>query len=198
MREQSKAGKRRKNDWRFANRWFVGRGIDIGCGPDPLSKDDWPNITEVVPYDQDINPSSDGQFLPDIKDNEFDFVHSSHCLEHLVNTRSSLVNWLRIIKPGGFIICTVPEELLYEFGRWPSRWNPDHKNSFTLRFMPVMPHSVHLTSFLWKLPIDLEHLTLLTEGWDRNKAGQDQTLGDAECAIEFVIRKPLPEGVMPF
>jgi predicted SAM-dependent methyltransferase len=198
MEEASKAARRRKNDWRFTNRWFVGRGIDIGCGPDPLKKEDWPLITEVVPYDKELSSSADGQYLPDIKDGEFDFIHSSHCLEHLHNTRSSLTNWLRILKPGGFIICTIPEELLYEYGRWPSRWNPDHKVSFTMRAMPIIPGSINVPAMLWKHPVDVEHITLLTEGWDKTKAGQDQTLGDAECAIEFVVRKQVPPGVMPF
>lgn len=191
MDEQSKAKIRRQKDWRFENRWFVGRGIDVGCGPDPLSKDDWPKVEEVVPYDK-MYGNTDGQFLPEIKDEEFDFVHSSHCLEHLSNTRSSLVNWLRVLKPGGFIVCTIPEELYYEFGRWPSQFNDDHKVSFTLRSMPVIVSSTNVLHVLWKLPADLEHLTLLTEGWDSALAGKDQTLTGAECAIEFVVRKPHP------
>lgn len=196
MDEKTKATVRRKQDWRFSNRWLVGRGIDVGCGPDPLTPEDFPKITEVVPYDRELG-HQDGQFLPEIKDAEFDFVHSSHCLEHLVNTRSALTNWLRVLKPGGFIVCTIPEEFLYEFGRWPSQYNPDHKISFTMRSLPVIPSSLNIASLLWKLPVDLEHLTLLTEGWDKAKAGQDQTLGPAECAIEFVIRKPLPPNVFP-
>ena len=34
--EQSKAAKRRFDDGAFQSRYFVGRGIDIGGGPDPL------------------------------------------------------------------------------------------------------------------------------------------------------------------
>lgn len=191
MDEQSKAKVRRANDWRFANRWFVGRGIDVGCGPDPLKKEDWPKVTEVVPYDT-MYGNVDGQFLPEIKDGEFDFVHSSHCLEHLINPRAALVNWLRVIKPGGFIICTIPEEFLYELGKWPSRFNEDHKSSFTLRGMPIMPGSINVLNLLWKLPVDVEHITLLTENWNPAKIGLDQTMSGAECAIEFVARKPHP------
>ena len=189
MDECSKALPRRKADWRFSNRWFVGRGIDVGCGPDPLKKEDWPKVSEVVPYDT-MYGNTDGLFLPEIKDGEFDFLHSSHCLEHLANTRAAMVNWLRVIKPGGFIVCTIPEEFYYEFGRWPSRFNEDHKVSFTTRSMPIIPGSINLMNFLWRVSADVEHLTLLTEGWDPAKAGQDQTLMGAECSIEFVVRKP--------
>ena len=192
MDEQSKAARRRKNDWRFENRWLVGRVLDVGCGPDPMKKEDWAKITEVVPYDV-VFGNKDGQYLPEIKDAEFDCVHSSHCLEHLKDARSALTNWLRVIKPGGYIVCTVPEEYLYEYGLWPSRFNGDHKLSFTLRSMPVLPASTNIGHLLWKLPLDVEHLSLLTEGWDHTKAGQDQTLADAESAIEFVARKPHPQ-----
>jgi predicted SAM-dependent methyltransferase len=195
--EQDKAKKRRIFDPRFRNRWFVGDGIDIGCGPDPLKMEDWPNVTRIWPYDKDISPQCDGQYLTDIPNESFDFVHSSHCLEHLPNTRVSLTNWIRILKPGGFIVCTIPEEVLYEQGKWPSRWNPDHKVSFTMRSRPVIPMSTNIASMLWRLPVDLEHLTLLTDKWDVTKVGIDQTLGEAECAIEFVVRKPFPVDVVP-
>ena len=191
MDECSKANKRRRLDWRFVNRFFVGRGIDVGCGDDVLRKEDWPKITEVVPYDIVLG-NVDAQFLPEIKDAEFDFLHSSHNLEHLKNPRVALTNWLRVIKPGGFIVCTVPDELLYEQGKWPSRWNEDHRASFTLRSMPIIPSSINLAHLLWKMQVDVEHIELLTEGWDPAKLGQDQTmLGNvAECSIEFVVRKP--------
>ena len=189
MDEQSKSAARRKKDWRYSNRWLVGRGLDVGCGPDPLKKEDWPNVSEVVPYDKS-NGNIDGRFLPEIKDEEFDFVHSSHSLEHMTDVRTTLSNWLRVIKPGGFIVCTIPEEFLYERGRWPSPFNEDHKFSFTLRAIPIIPTSLNIAHMLWKLPVDVELISLLTEGWNPAKMSQDQTLSEAECAIEFVVRKP--------
>ena len=191
MDEQSKSRVRRIKDWRFTNRWFVGRGLDVGSGPDPLKKEDWPRMSEIVPYDVALG-NVNAQFLPEIKDSEFDFLHSSHCLEHLSNPRAALVNWLRVVKPGGFVVCTVPDELLYECGRWPSLFNADHKVSFTLRSRPIIPGSVNLTNLLWRLNVDVEHVELLTEGWDPAKMGQDQTMMGAECSIEFVARRPNP------
>ena len=184
-------------DNRFRDRWFVGDGIDIGCGDDPLDTSVWVNARSVRPYDRDRG-DRDGQFLEEVADGSFNFVHSSHCLEHLENPRAALHNWLRVLKPGGFIVCTIPEELYYEFAKWPSRWNPDHKNSFTMRSMPLIPTSQNVLQLLWRLPADVEHVTLLSEHWDPKKAGEDQTLGNAECAIEFVVRKQLPEKVMPW
>jgi predicted SAM-dependent methyltransferase len=198
MDEASKTTKRRlaSGDPRYKERWVVGRCIDVGCGHDPLKKEDWPRLTEVAPYDQ-ILGHRDATFLPEHADETFDTVHSSHCLEHLQNPRAALVNWLRVLKPGGFIVCTVPEELLYECGKWPSRFNPDHKNSFTLRGSSVMPQSINVLFLLWKVGVvlDVEHISLMTTGWDPAKFGTDQTAypdSAVECAIEFIIRKPDP------
>ena len=88
---------------------------------------------------------------------------------------------------------TIPEELLYESGKWPSRWNMDHKASFTMRGRPIIPTSMNLLWLLWKSGADVELVSLLTDQWDPSKFGTDQTLGPAECALEFVIRKPNPE-----
>ena len=77
MNETSKAAIRRFNDIRYANTYFKGAGIDIGCGPDPLSKfnQQFPLMTSLKPWDlQD----GDAQLMTNAKDETFDFVHSSH------------------------------------------------------------------------------------------------------------------------
>lgn len=191
MNEASKASERRHQDQRYANRWFVGRGTDVGCGPDPLDKSLWPNVTEVVPFDQDLG-DGDAQYMAEVPDESFNFVHSAHCLEHVKDPRAAIANWLRILKPGGFLVVTIPEEFLYENGKWPSRWNPDHKSSFTARALPIIPQSMSVLWLLFKSGADVEHLTLLTDKWDPSKYGTDQTIGPAECAIEFVLRRPDP------
>lgn len=38
MHEASKALMRRLHDNRFSTRYFVGNGIDIGCGPDSIAQ----------------------------------------------------------------------------------------------------------------------------------------------------------------
>jgi hypothetical protein len=90
-------------------------------------------------------------------------------------------------------VCTIPEEYLYENGLWPSRFNSDHKVSWTMRALPIIPMSINLLHLLWKLPVDVEHVSLLSANWNPDKRGTDQTMfSDAECAIEFVARKPDP------
>jgi SAM-dependent methyltransferase len=189
MREQEKAVARRKLDPRFAERWLVGDGIDVGCGTCPVSAADFPKIKNVIPWDAMFG-AGDAQYLTGVNDNTFDFVHSSHCLEHMVDVKVALKNWIRVTKPWGFVVVTIPDEFLYEHAYWPSRFNPDHKHSFTMRSEPVIPTSKNVLELLLGLwNVDVEHVTLLTSKFDKTAPRSvDQTLGEAECAIEFVLR----------
>ena len=131
MKECSKAIMRRLSQPNFVNRYFVGEGIDIGGGPDPLAvyQELLPRIASVRVWDKD---SGDAQFMEGVEDESFDFVHSSHCLEHLVEPQEGLANWFRILRPGGHLVITVPDEDLYEQGVFRSTYNSDHKWTFSV------------------------------------------------------------------
>ena len=131
MKETSKALIRRLQDTRYASTYFKGEGIDIGAGDDPIAKyaQQFPLMTGVKIWDQ---PDGDAQMMAGVADNTYDFVHSSHCLEHMRDPYETFDNWLRICKPGGHIIPTIPDEDLYEQGVWPSTHNPDHKMSWAI------------------------------------------------------------------
>ena len=89
MWEQSKAAKRRFSDGLFHSRYFVGEGIDIGGKPDPLHqfRGVFPMMREVRTWDLE---DGDAQYMEDVPDDRYDFVHSSHCLEHMVDVRTAL------------------------------------------------------------------------------------------------------------
>jgi SAM-dependent methyltransferase len=129
--EQSKAAKRRYYDGAFHSRYFVGQGIDIGREPDPLSQyaGIFPGMESVDTWDRQ---EGDAQHLIGVPNDRYDFLPASHCLEHLVDVFEALQNWTRVVKPGGHLIITVPDEDLYEQGTWPSRYNHDHKWTFTI------------------------------------------------------------------
>jgi SAM-dependent methyltransferase len=183
---------RRLHDVRFAVRYLVGDGIDIGSGDDPLLlyQELFPAIRSVRHWDL---PDGDAQMMAGVPDNSFDFVHSSHCLEHLHDPAEGLRNWLRILKPGGHMIVLVPDEDLYEQGQFPSNRNFDHKVSFTIhKDASWSRSSVNLMGILQRLGPDAQVLRLeLLDATYRYAAGaMDQTLTPiGECAIEFIIRK---------
>jgi SAM-dependent methyltransferase len=45
-----------------------------------------------------------------VKNESYDFVFSSHSLEHIANPLKAINEWLRIVKNGGHIIIIVPEK----------------------------------------------------------------------------------------
>lgn len=196
MHETSKAISRRLSDSRFATRYFVGDGIDIGAGEDCLGQyqELFPAMRQCRGWDME---DGDAQYLASLPDNSFDFVHSSHCLEHMHDPLEALKNWLRVLKPGGHLIVLVPDEDLYEQGTFPSTFNADHKWTFThCKPNSWSPRSINLTELISTLSdqaqllkmelLDATFLYSLKQRTDQTKT----PIG--ECASELIFRK-LPE-----
>ncbi|AMV25176.1 hypothetical protein VT84_12325 [Gemmata sp. SH-PL17] len=144
----------------------------------------------MTPFDA---PDGDAQDLARYPDARFDFLHSSHCLEHLRDPFAALANWVRVVRPGGHLVVLVPDEDLYEQGVWPSTFNAEHRHTFTVyKARSWSPVSVNVTDLVASvgdraeaLKIELLHHTFVP-----GPARADQTLNPvSECAIEFVLRK---------
>jgi SAM-dependent methyltransferase len=198
MKELSKSIPRRMRDPNFVRRYFVGDGVDIGGRPDPLSlyRELFPLMGDIRIWDLE---DGDAQLMSGVADETYDFVHSSHCLEHLRDPEEGLRNWLRIVKPDGYLIVTGPDEDLYEQGVFPSSFNADHKWTLTLhKERSWSPRSINLLGMLTRLgpQARVEKIELLTDSYRFNMPRYDQTLTPvAECGIEFIIRKaPLAEA----
>src|SRR4051794_15690432 len=94
-----------KRLWTDAERQLLtGKGIDIGCGRDPV----FPGVRGFDVADGDANCIT--KFVSDT----FDFVYSSHCLEHMHEPAAALAEWWKLVKPGGVLVVIVPDEDLYE------------------------------------------------------------------------------------
>ncbi len=138
----------------------AGKGIDIGCGPDPVK----PDARRFDLEDGDANVAS--QFVKE----QFDYVYSSHCLEHMHDARQTVLDWWKLVKPGGYLFVVVPDEDLYEQGVFPSRFNPDHKATFTIsKAKSWSPKSVNVLDLAQSLPGgQILSLQLQDRGYDRN------------------------------
>ena len=197
-RECSKAVRRRMGDSEFVARYFVGRGLDVGPGPDPLMlyMDVFPKIAGLDHFDR---PQGDAQLLDGIADESYDFLHSSHCLEHLRDCFTGIRNWFRVIRPGGYLIVTVPDEDLYEQGQFPSTFNSDHKWTFTIyKRQSWCDRSVNLFNLILGLgeTAEIKRLVQIETGYRYDIPRFDQTLTPfAESAIEFVVRKRSPQEI---
>lgn len=199
MHEQSKAAKRRFYDGAFQTRYFVGDGIDIGGKPDPLAQyvDIFPAMRSVSTWDME---DGDAQFLSGVPDDSYNFLVSSHSLEHMVDVREALQNWIRVVKPEGYLIITVPDEDLYELGHWPSKFNVDHKWTFTIyKRDSWSPKSINILDLLIEFSpqIEIERVVLLNDFFREafRKRGVDQTVTFvAECGIEVIVKKKKTSG----
>jgi len=198
MKECSKSIQRRLADPNFLRAYFVGSGIDIGGKPDPLAlyKSLFPLMTDIKTWDWE---DGDAQYLEGIANDSLDFIHSSHCLEHLREPKEGLKNWFRVIREGGYLIITIPDEDLYEQGVFPSTFNSDHKWTFTIfKEKSWSDKSINVLDLIKTLgaaaePVRIEKISA-TYRFELPRF--DQTLTPiAESAIEFIIRKRSSEEI---
>jgi SAM-dependent methyltransferase len=186
------AALRRAHDPAFIQRYFVGTGLDIATGDERLSLRThlFPRIAELLWWDSAQGGMSS---MRGLDDQSLDFVLAGGCLAREANPAQSVSRWLDLLKPGGFLIVTVPDEELYEKGAWPSRFDAAHRFSFTLckqeRSHPDCVDVFQLVRSVSHIA-QCERVNLITEQFDPARADEDQTaLGIAECAIEIVLRK---------
>lgn len=188
MQETSKAFEHRKRKDHFS-KFLNGHGIDIGCGDDKLSVlngkvDGWDFL------------NGDAMIMEGVPNENYDFVYSSHCLEHMVDVNISLYNWTRILKVGGHLYVVVPDFVLYEKMRFPSLWNQDHKSTFSDTFhRDKLKRDNHfhlddLKSILENLNMEVVITTLEDDGYNYDLGPDiDQTMNGAMSQLLIVAKK---------
>lgn len=165
--------------------------LDIGPGPDPLVlwHEHLPRMTSFTGYDVG---DGDAQTLDGVPAEAFDFVYSSHCLEHVTHAPSALARWFEVVRPGGVLWVRVPDWYRYERGYWPSQGNADHKAAFVVG-APPRPVNVPMHDTLAlaaQLGGEVLRVWRPSQGYRRQWPREvDQTLGLAHCEIELVVRK---------
>ena len=164
------------------------KGLDVGCGDDPLPFDDCRGFDRK---DGDANVLSNyfAQYT-------FDYLHASQCLEHMHDPVAALREWIKVVKHEGHIIVTVPDVVLYEGFAWPSRFNPDHKSTWSLCYRrSLCPLHIYVPDFLkgFEDVAECRLVRLLDTNYDfRVMTTRDQSYHESdgvECWIEFVLQK---------
>jgi len=175
--DTSKARDRRTRET-FFEKYCNGKGLDIGFGGDLLTVD-----CEGWDFEH-----GDAQYLKGVPDFKYDFVYSSHILEHMTKPDISLKNWWRVLKSGGFLILYVPHRDLYEKRKTlPSRWNSDHKHYFLLE-QDEEPNTIGLTALIQRSLSNFE-IVYARECSEGHTVTDPEIHGDGEYSIEVVVRK---------
>jgi SAM-dependent methyltransferase len=115
----------------FLDKYF-GRPVvlDIGYRGDSSAEAARPVVPHAIGVDLDY-PGYDGATLP-FGNETVDTVFSSHVLEHVIDYKAVIRDWYRVLRVGGYIVCHVPHQYLYEKKlEPPSRFNADHKRFYT-------------------------------------------------------------------
>ncbi|MBV9201355.1 MAG: class I SAM-dependent methyltransferase [Alphaproteobacteria bacterium] len=167
----------------FFSTYLAGE-VTIDVGYRGASADAVPVLPHALGVDLDY-PGYDGKKLPFL-DGSIDTVYSSHMLEHVDDFRTTIRDWYRVVRPGGFIVCVVPHQFLYEKRRsLPSSWNADHKRFYT-------PASLlrELEASLQPNTYRVRHLRDNDEGYTYEIGPETHSGGGYE--IELVIQKITP------
>ena len=177
QKETFKARKRRDKE-NFFELYCKGQGLDIGYGGDLL-------VPNCLGWDIE---DGDAQYIEKLSNEEFDFLYSSHTLEHLDDPNIVIKNWWRVIKKNGYMILYIPERDLYEKKKTlPSRFSLDHKHYFKLE-NDEEPNTIGVMQLLKR---NLENYKVIYSKICKEGFTIDDPYkhSDGEYSIEIVVHK---------
>lgn len=148
--------------------YLRGRGIDIGAGdfkilPHAISVDNM-HHNEVFGFRYKPDIVAEADDLSIFGSQSFDWVYSSHTLEHVADMGKTLREWWRVLKPQGLLVMYLPHKDFYPNIGKPGA-NPDHKRDF--------------------VPADV--IAAMPNGWDLIDCQERN--GDQEYSFLLVFRK---------
>lgn len=112
----------------FAQEFCKGHGLDVG-----YNRVEW-KFPGAIGVDPAINPEFDAMNLPsnenniELEDWQWNYIFSSHCLEHLNDWVNVLNYWQTMIKRGGTLFLYLPH---YSQEYWRPWHNRKHCNILT-------------------------------------------------------------------
>lgn len=198
---------RRIQNIKYRQRYFVGEGIDVGAGANPLNYQflnenkilylprkrnfHFPNIKNVLIYSNDWNEKDVAENINERLDKKFDFLYTSNLMEHVHHFERSLLDFSIVVKENGYLIVCVPDFELYEYETWPSLGNKTHNFCFSLnKTFDIKEHKriTHIIKNFYNLSLENIEIADTSYNFDiENKKDQTKEL-TTEAFVEFVCK----------
>jgi hypothetical protein len=194
MKPSHKIALRRAQDPAFLHVYFSGIGLDLSAGsyPDSGYARLFPAIEQLIAWN--VN-ERDVVHMDDAPADVLDFVHSD-CLGRFSNPRQVLNRWLELIKPGGYLILTVPADSCSEEVAARVAVDRDQACTFTLRRTNAANAaslgSVNVFDLVndTSLVATCERVCVLREFAEKREDGSGESQHEAAAyAMEIVLRK---------
>ena len=184
---ETQKAKNRRTIEGFFLKYIRGKGIDLGCGTDPLT----PNCDKW-----DLIYGQNAKNISYIESETYNYVYSSHMLEDLDDPALALKEQWRILKPGGYLIVYVPAREYFELKKTlPSFGNANHKWFFTMD-KTEEPCTLGLISLIQNLENhEIQYVKLCTDGYsvkfidDEHVPGGVKPIAWGEFSLEAVVKK---------
>lgn len=111
----------------FISPYLLGLGTEIGASESPIEGIEAIYVDKFREY---ANTPCKADYPGEATDLPFfdaslDFVASSHVLEHVANPVNALIEWQRVLKPGGYVYLVLPDRR-YTFDRNRELTSPQH------------------------------------------------------------------------
>jgi SAM-dependent methyltransferase len=124
-------------------KYCKGSGLDLGFGGTAISRsaiavdrEEHNPCRAVNEHAMPTHLVGDVRNLYWFRDGVLDYVFSSHALEDFVDTEAILKEWLRVLKPGGYLVLFLPDEQVYRSVTPDEIRNQAHKHpDFSLQFV---------------------------------------------------------------
>lgn len=140
-------------------KYCVGNGVDLGFGGDAIT----PKAVRIdlaTPYShtagQPVQIGGDCRNLEWFRDEVLDFVYSSHLLEDFEDTEAILIEWLRVLRPGGHLVIFCPDEQAYRkyCQKTGHYYNTNHIHAdFSLKKVKMILAALGQNDFVHELPL---------------------------------------------
>lgn len=187
--ETSKATERRMGNRSFWDSVFGLQVLDVGPGDDKL---EWGDAS-VTPFDKQHGDAHivDSCFEPE----SFSCIHGSQVMEHLKNPTDFINRCLKIVKPGGWIVMTVPCVDHYERCIMPSRFNPEHQTTWSLwrKVAPTKFPHIYVPKWIQQFTTCFKYANLVNTNFDYlapEEKDQSWLRSDGvECWIEILLKR---------